>query len=249
MNPFDAEAPAGAAAPDDPSPDDEVVEGELLDAGGDEPAGAPERDAATAAGIPELNEVQRLTAERDEYLDALRRLQADFENFRKRVRRQEDERSARAVESLVERLLPVLDATDLAAEHAGDEKDATAFGHVAALLWSVLAKEGLERVDEEGVPFEPAIHDAVAHVPADTDVAGETGDAGENGDAGGTGDAGGPGDAGGQAAGDDAGGEPKAAKGDEVAAGLPGLVVDAILRPGFLLRGKVVRPAMVRVKG
>jgi molecular chaperone GrpE len=222
MNPFDAEAPAGAAAPGDPSPDDEIVEGELLDAGGDAPAGATEQDAAAAAGIPELSEVERLVAERDEYLDALRRLQADSENFRKRVRRQEEERSSRGVESLVERLLPVLDATDLAAEHAGDEKDATAFAQVASLLWDVLAREGLERVSEAGVGFDPNVHDAVAHVPADPVEVGDAGDAGE---------------------------ESEAGKADTAAAGPPGLVVDAVLRPGFLLRGKVLRPAMVRVKG
>lgn len=224
MNPFDAEAPAGAAAAGDPSPDDEVVEGELLDAGGEDPAGARERDAATAAGIPELSEVERLVAERDEYLDALRRLQADTENFRKRVRRQEEERSSRGVESLVERLLPVLDATDLAAEHAGDEKDATAFAQVASLLWDVLAREGLERVGEAGIPFDPNVHDAVAHVPADAADAAET-------------------------AGEGADDQEEAGKADDEAGGPPGLVVDAVLRPGFLLRGKVLRPAMVRVKG
>jgi molecular chaperone GrpE len=158
-------------------------------------------DAAAAAGIPELTAVERLTIERDEYLDALRRLQADFENFRKRVRRQEEELWTRAVESLVERLLPVIDAASLALEHSGDEKDATAIAQVASLLWDTLAKEGLERVDRVGVPFEPTVHDAVAH-----EGAGES-DAGT------------------------------------------GPVVSAVLRPGYLLRGKVLRPAMVTVKG
>jgi molecular chaperone GrpE len=206
----DSETAGDSAAPEEPAEEDEVFDAEIVDedtaavAADDAGEDGAERDAAAAAGIPELTELEQLMAERDEYLDALRRLKADFENFRKRVQRQEKDLWTRAVESLVERLLPVLDATQLAMEHAGDEKDATAFAQVSSLLWDVLSKEGLERIDAAGVPFEPAVHDAVAHVPDEDAPAGEESD---------------------------------------------GQVVEAVLRPGFLLRGKVLRPAMVTVRG
>ena len=58
--------------------------------------------------------------ERDEYLDSLRRLQAEFENYKKRVAKQQADQVARAAVSLVDKLLPVLDTLDLAAEHLGD---------------------------------------------------------------------------------------------------------------------------------
>lgn len=172
---------------------DEILDGELL-------------DAAAAAGIPELSELEMVTAQRDEYLDALQRLQADFDNFRKRVRRQEEESSAYYTASLIERLLPVLDAVELAASHASAESDIAAFNQVAQLLRDTLAKEGLEKIDESGVPFRPEVHDAVAHVPASDDGAD------------------------GQAEYE-----------------LP--VVEEVLRTGYSLKGKVLRPAMVKVRG
>ena len=58
-----------------------------------------------------------LARERDEYLLALQRTQADFENYRKRIARQQEEQAARASQHLVDKLLPVLDALDLAENH------------------------------------------------------------------------------------------------------------------------------------
>jgi molecular chaperone GrpE len=105
--------------------------------------------------------------ERDEYLDALRRLQADFENYKKRVERQFEDLSARGVTSLVLRLLPVLDTLDLAEEHLladqGDATETRALVQARALLLDTLAKDGLERAGVAGEPFDPTVHDAVAH--------------------------------------------------------------------------------------
>jgi molecular chaperone GrpE len=58
-----------------------------------------------------------LKRERDEYLLALQRTQADFENYRKRIQRMQEEQSARAASALVTKLLPVLDTLDLAQAH------------------------------------------------------------------------------------------------------------------------------------
>ena len=60
--------------------------------------------------------------QRDEYLDALQRLQADFENYRKRVARSSEDAAARAVGDLVAKLLPVLDAFDCAQAHFADAR-------------------------------------------------------------------------------------------------------------------------------
>jgi molecular chaperone GrpE len=107
--------------------------------------------------------------ERDEYLQALLRLQADFDNYRKRVQRQQSEIFENAASSLVKKLLPVLDTADLALAHGGGED----VKQVAGALFDILSKEGLERIDPEGLPFDPAHHDAVAHEPAEGDDAPE----------------------------------------------------------------------------
>jgi molecular chaperone GrpE len=138
--------------------------------------GPAEPGAADPGILPDL---AALRAERDEYLGALQRLQADFENYRKRVLRQQDEQSARAALGLVEKLLPVLDTLDLAVAHIAksgpevtESTEAHALVHARSLLNETLAKEGLERVDENGAVFDPLVHDAVAHSaaePADGD--------------------------------------------------------------------------------
>jgi molecular chaperone GrpE len=136
-------------------------------------------DTAESGPGPEsqtiLTDVFALTKERDEFLGALQRLQADFENYRKRVLRQQEEQSARAAVDLVSKLLPVLDTLDLAQAHlVRDEEgepghDGQALLQARAQLLDALKKEGLVVVDEVGVPFDPEIHDAVAHSPAETD--------------------------------------------------------------------------------
>jgi molecular chaperone GrpE (heat shock protein) len=123
------------------------------------------------AGDPGGDELVRSAeVERDEYLDALRRLQADFENYRKRVAKQQLEEADRAARSLVDKLLPVLDVLDLAAAHLGDpaSDDGRALVQATALLNDVLTKEGLERIDPLGEPFDPSLHEAVGQVPAET---------------------------------------------------------------------------------
>ncbi len=124
-------------------------------------AGEPE---ATVAPDP----LSVLAGERDEYLLALQRTQADFENYRKRIQRMQEEQSARAATDLVNKLLPVLDTLDLAQAHQREDsaasEEAKALSAARAMLLAALGKEGLERVDEAEVPFDPMIHDAVAKI-------------------------------------------------------------------------------------
>ncbi len=147
----------------------------------DEPRGAdgsaaPDADhVELTAGIDALEE---LTRERDEFLLALQRTQADFENYRKRIARQQEEQAARASQHLVEKLLPVLDALDLAENHLKESLDvgegAKALHASRAMLLDILSREGLERVDQPEVPFDPAVHDGVADADGEGGPGGET---------------------------------------------------------------------------
>jgi len=159
---------------DEHLPEEEGVEGT-------EPGGASaseEAAAAVAAALggahdtggalaEEVSHTESLARERDEYLLALQRTQADFENYRKRITRQQGEMTARAAAELVVKLLPVLDALDLAEAHFSESLDLTEDGKALrasrAMLMDILAKEGLERVDQRNIPFDPSVHDAVAH--------------------------------------------------------------------------------------
>src|ERR1019366_3764122 len=112
-----------------------------------------------------------LAKERDEYLDALRRLQADFENYKKRMVRQQTEQLQRAAEALVHKLLPVFDTADLAIAHAAAGASEGAGFDVVKQIWTALfdtlEKEGLERIDPAAEPFDPNEHEAVMHEPGD----------------------------------------------------------------------------------
>jgi len=163
-------APSSGAGPADGdvvSAAEEIVEAELVDDG---PATA-DGDVVEAEAV-EADPLQAALAERDEYLDSLRRLQAEFENYKKRVAKQQADQVARAAASLVDKLLPVLDALDLATDHVGDNHSDEARALVAAsgLLQGVLAKEGLERIDPVGQEFDPNAHEAVGQVPAPDDA-------------------------------------------------------------------------------
>ena len=142
-------------------PDDEVVDAEVVDDG----TGTGDTEEVEATEADPL-EVAR--AERDEYLDSLRRLQAEFENYKKRVLKQQSDQMARAAASLVDKLLPVLDAMDLATDHVGgaDSDEAKALVAASGLLHGILEKEGLERIDPAGQEFDPTAHEAVGHQPA-----------------------------------------------------------------------------------
>jgi len=164
---------------DEATPEEEPVfsEAEAADEEADESeadakASASARAAAAAAAVggalaQEASHLESVARERDEYLLALQRTQADFENYRKRIARQQGEMTARAATDLVVKLLPVLDALDLAEAHFNESLDLTEDGKALrasrAMLMDILTKEGLERVDQRNVPFDPSVHDAVAH--------------------------------------------------------------------------------------
>lgn len=155
---------------------------------------AQEESAEVAADI------ESARSEAQEYLDHLRRLQAEFDNYRKRVQRELQEARELGAEPVLARLLEVLDDFELALMAAADKPDLDRFLHGVELVYSkfadALKAEGLERMDVQGKPFDPEQHEALM----------QTGD-GE--------------------------GDP---------------VVADVLRPGYTLKGRVLRPAGVRVE-
>lgn len=101
-----------------------------------------------------------------DYLEDLRRVQAEFENYKKRVMRDQAGLTERAGARVIEQLLPVLDNLDRALEHAPDD---AGLRIVHKDLLGVLAAEGLEEIPSLGQTFDPRVHEAVESVE-DPDV-------------------------------------------------------------------------------
>ncbi|HEX2032287.1 MAG TPA: nucleotide exchange factor GrpE [Actinomycetota bacterium] len=203
------------AAPEgDPAaPTDEVVAASAPGAGSSDAAegGFPEEGLAQGEGRarapdegkptdPRSDELEKARAQAAEYLEHLQRLKAEFENYRKRILREQTRAVEIASEALVSRLLEALDEFELALVAAEHEKASEKFVRgvemVYAKLVDVLKAEGLERIDPRGKPFDPELHEALLQ----TDAGGE--------------------------------GEP---------------YVEEVLRTGYLLKGRVLRPAGVKV--
>jgi molecular chaperone GrpE len=142
-----------------------------------------------------LAEARRQAAE---YLEHLQRLKAEFDNYRKRVLKEQTRSVELATEPVMAKLLEVLDEFELALMAAEARPDLDKFLRgvelVYAKLTDILRSEGLERIDAEGKPFDPERHEALLQ--------------------------------------GDGEGEPYVAD---------------VLRPGYTLRGRVIRPAGVKV--
>ena len=161
---------------------------------GDVPS-ATVAEGAEGEGEPEAGEPEAREVERD-LREAAQRVQADFENYRKRVLREQTAIVERATEGLVGQLLPVLDSFELALGILGDAEEKVRKGVelVFAELLGVLERAGLERIATDGSPFDPNVHEAVLSEEGDGDP-----------------------------------------------------VVAETMRGGYRLKGKVLRPAMVKV--
>ena len=135
-----------------------------------------------------------------EYLDDVKRLKAEFENYRKRVLKEQTRAVELAAEPLMAKLLEVLDEFELALMAAERKPDFDRFLHgvelVYAKLTDILRSEGLDRIDAQGKPFDPGRHEALLQSEGEAE------------------------------------GEP--------------FVAD-VLRTGYTLKGRVIRPAGVKV--
>jgi len=119
----------------------------------------------------EVDELEAVRHERDELLDTLQRLQAEFDNYRKRAARDQQSLVARAHERLVKELLPVLDDLERALEAAEAHEEAKLEEGVALVTRSfadVLRKEGVEEVPTDG-KFDPHVHEALLSQPSEAE--------------------------------------------------------------------------------
>jgi molecular chaperone GrpE (heat shock protein) len=125
-------------------------------------ASRPPRSARSAGGSDELTQARTEAAE---YRDHLQRLQAEFENYRKRMTRSQERLVDAEVQRFVQGLLEVLDEFDLALIAAQRQPDFEAFRKGVELVYAKLAEtlraEGLERIDAEGKAFDPNEHEAL----------------------------------------------------------------------------------------
>ncbi len=144
----------------------------------DPQAGAPEsvngppqgttEEAVEAATVP-VGEHERVVAERDEYLDSLQRLKAEFDNYRKRVERDREAQHQAGVRELVGELLPVIDNLERALAALGGVGDQIVAGieMVRGQLTGLLGGRGVEEIAAHAEPFDPTVHEAVAQHPTD----------------------------------------------------------------------------------
>jgi molecular chaperone GrpE len=125
-------------------------------------------DASAIEG--DLDELVAVGAQRDEYLALAQRTQADFENYRKRVARESALAKERGVAKLAKELLPALDNLDRALEAAAqDDPLLDGVRLVRSELSAALARVGVESFSPLGETFDPALHEAMATVPAAAD--------------------------------------------------------------------------------
>jgi molecular chaperone GrpE len=152
-----------------PVPEEEPpASGDPSPPGHPQPSAAGETDGDAGVSVENLTveslveDLERVARERDEYLALAQSKQAEFENFRKRMMKQQADDVARSSAKLVEGLLPVLDAFDYGIAHGDDS-----LVPMRAQLVAALEREGLVRLDPESAPFDPTEHEAVAHEPGD----------------------------------------------------------------------------------
>ncbi|MFD8210081.1 nucleotide exchange factor GrpE [Streptomyces sp. NPDC059695] len=123
----------------------------------DEDATAPAGDATDVALLAQLDQARTALSERTA---DLQRLQAEYQNYRRRVERDRVTVKEIAVASLLAELLPVLDDVGRARDHG---ELVGGFKSVAESLETVVAKMGLQQFGKEGEPFDPTIHEALMH--------------------------------------------------------------------------------------
>jgi molecular chaperone GrpE len=137
----------------------------------DEPVEAPDPQLQPASPVEDVDPTVALSKERDEYLDALQRLKAEFDNYRKRVARDQQGLAARAHERLVKELVPVLDDLERALEAAARHEDGKLEDGVRLVhrsLADALAKEGLAEI-ETGGAFDPHTQEALLSQPSEAE--------------------------------------------------------------------------------
>jgi molecular chaperone GrpE len=131
---------------------------------------------ASALSHEQIEELQNRAAKADENWERLLRTTADFDNFKKRAAREKTEAALYAANSLIQKLLPVLDNFEMALAAAQSVKDAkndslqSGVVMIQQQLKNVLLESGLEEIDASGKSFDPNFHEAVSEMES-ADVA------------------------------------------------------------------------------
>ena len=125
-------------------------------------------DAEEGAGARDDAEVVALRLERDTLQDQLLRARAEFDNYRRRVTRENEQVRKTAAQSLMRDLLPIVDNMERALSHVEDKTSSLALGVEMILkqFAGVLSTQGLEPIPALGEPFDPNIHEALTHQPS-----------------------------------------------------------------------------------
>ena len=146
------------------------------------------------SAVPNEISFAEILSERDEFLNLLQSVKAEFDNYQKQTKKRISETRTFARGEIVEKLLPVLDACDAAVLHGAEDVVA-----IRKALIDSLENEGLKLVGAVSEKFDPSIHEAVSHEPGNEDEEEQ--------------------------------------------------VVSEVLRQGYFWEGKILRPAMVKVRG
>jgi len=151
------QGPQGPDASDEPGGYDEYDISRLFD--------EPDTEAVNDEAVNDDSHPE--TKRADEHLADLKRLQAEYVNYKHRVDRDRDVAKDRGVTQVIEALLPVLDDIHLAREHG--DLEGGPFASIADKLEGVLRRFGITRLGEKGEEFDPSVHEALMHVEADLD--------------------------------------------------------------------------------
>jgi molecular chaperone GrpE len=171
----EAELPQDESEPARPEEGHDAAPSEPADAAGSEQAPVEPAEAFEIAG-EQLEALTAKAGKADEYLQLAQRTQADFENFRKRAARDAAIAKERGATKLALELLPAVDNLERALAHAPAESDpahpddgafVSGIKHVHSDVVAALQRAGIERYSPEGEPFDPTLHEAVAHQPVE----------------------------------------------------------------------------------
>lgn len=151
--------------------DDDFTVDDILDAEQTEEAAGADNGPAAPGASGEAQDAEQAEAAEEsdgevasDHLEDLRRLSAEYANYRKRTEANAEVEKQRATAAAISGLLPVLDDLDRAEQH-GDLEEGTAFATIAQKIRGVLERMGVEAFGEKGEPFDPQIHEAIAQVP------------------------------------------------------------------------------------
>ncbi len=125
-------------------------------------------DQASAEREALINQLKEAEAKIVEYKDGWARSQAEFQNYRKRIERDNEMMYASMKGDIIKKVLPALDDLERAlANRPADDAWASGVELIARKMQNILEVEGLKRIDAKGKPFDPNFHEAISHEPND----------------------------------------------------------------------------------